>query len=130
MLQRPLVSLAPPRTRVFIHPLFLRRTAQTSSEGEGNSVSATGPPVLSLPGGGGTKVLSHGRFSRSVKPRVAAMVAQALGCATGLCVTERWLLLQDMAMGGSHATCYLHPKMETLHRTQLMSDEATASLMV
>lgn len=86
------------RSLTLIHPLLLRKTAQTLWRSRQLSFSDWSP-VFSLPGGGGTKVVTYCCTSRTIKPRTAAMVAQPLGCATGSSVTGRWLLLQDMAAG-------------------------------
>lgn len=57
------------------------------------------PAVLSLRRGRGTKVVSSCCTARSIKPRIAALVAQPMGCPTGPCVTVTSVPGGDLAPG-------------------------------
>lgn len=57
------------------------------------------PAVPSLPGGAGTKVVSSSCTAKSIKPRMAALVAQPMGYPTGPGVTATVIPGGDLALG-------------------------------
>lgn len=79
-----------------------------SSSGEDSSVlswrrrqlsCSDWPAVLSLPRGAGTKGVSSSCTAYSLKPRMAALVTQPMGCPTGPCVTVTSMPGGDLALG-------------------------------